>query len=238
MSTWSGKEERRAAVRLDTALEASISFSGGRFQALTTDLSPHGILVETDRQLPRNTVVRVEFELAQGGRVGRVVADGRVARTVRSRRKDRVVRGLGIRFDDLIQGRDLLRRYVDGRLMRTDTLIIRFKERRTESRINVGLPVRWGTSPTPDREGLLTSLSATGSFFITGGEGIETGTRVYLTFEITEDNKTQSVRAVGRVVRSTEGASGKTGLAIHFDVASMDIEAITWFVRQRAEGSK
>ncbi len=238
MSKGNRKEERRRAVRLDTAIVARVFFSGGHIDALTTDLSPHGVLVETDRQLPKNTVVRVEFELAFGGRTGKIVADGRIARAVRSKREDRVVRGLGIRFDDVIRGSAMLNQYVDGRLERTDTLIIRFRERRTESRINVGLPVRWGTSPTPDREGLLTSLSATGSFFLTGGEGIEIGTRVYLTFEVTEGNKPRPVRAVGRVVRSTEGASGKTGLAVHFDVASMDIEAITFFVRQRTRPSE
>lgn len=236
MSKWDTKDERRRSVRLAIAVEALIHWRGGQFKAMTTDLSPSGILVESAEDLPKGAPVRVRFELAFGGRTGRVVADGRVARTVRSRRKSGVIRGMGIRFDNVSTGETLLREYVEGRLKRTDTLIMRFKERRTESRISVGIPVRWGTSPTPDQDGLLTNLSSTGSFFITGATGVDGGTRIYLTFDIVEGKKVEHVRAVGRVVRSTEGASGKTGLAVRFDVASMDVEAITWFVRQRTEG--
>ncbi len=238
MSKWSTSGERRRSVRLAIAVEAQITWRGGQFVAMTTDLSPAGILVETSEVLPKGAPVRVRFQLAFGGRTGRVAADGRIARVVKSRREAGVIRGLGIRFNNVSTGETLLREYVEGRLTRTDTLIMRFKERRTESRISVGIPVRWGTSPTPDQDGLLSNLSSTGSFFITGAAGVEDGTRIYLTFDITVDKKVEHVRAVGRVVRSTEGASGKTGLAVHFDVASMDIEAITWFVRQRTEGAK
>jgi hypothetical protein len=238
MSKWNTKAERRGSVRLVIAVKAHIDWHGGKFVALTTDLSPKGILVETKQALPKNTLVRVQFELAVGGETGRVVADGRVVRLVRSKRGKRVIRGLGIRFTNIMRGEDLLGEYVEGRLDRTDTLIIRFRERRTESRLAVGLPVRWGTTPDADQDGLLTSLSASGSFLLTGAGSVEADTRLYLTFDITADDELHHVRAVGRVVRATKGASGKTGLAIQFDVASMDIDAITWFVRQRTEGAK
>ena len=47
--------------------------------------------------------------------------------------------------------------------------------------------------------------------------------------EIVEEGKPRAVRAVCRVVRTTSG-----GMGVEFDVASIDIEAIAWFVRRRS----
>ena len=56
---------------------------------------------------------------------------------------------------------------------------------------------------------------------------------MYFTFDIPEGSTTYAVRAVGAVVRVTEGTGGRQGLAVKFEAASMDIERITWFVRRR-----
>ena len=40
MNKWSTKDERRESVRLDVAVQARITWRGGQFDALTTDLSP------------------------------------------------------------------------------------------------------------------------------------------------------------------------------------------------------
>ncbi len=236
MSKWHRSAERREAVRLASSVEVRVSWSGGQFTGLTANLSRHGLFVETDQRLRVRTAVRVRFDLPQPGRPVPIAARGFVVRTQKVRTGRGHVRGLGVRLEDFIEGRAALREYVEHRLERTDTVVAKFRERRAARRIDVGLPVRWGTGPEPDRDGLLSSLSVSGSFFIAGDHAVPTGTRVYLRFDLLDDGETRNVRAVGHVTRVVEGRHGQKGLAVQFDAASMDIDTIAGFVSERTGG--
>jgi len=225
-------DERRGSVRLPMAVRVLLTWRGGRFAGVTTDLSVHGLFLETARSLPSGTAVRLDFDLVRSGRTGHIVADGRVVRIVRAPDASGAGRtiGLGVEFDSVLEGLPALQDYVSERLARAKTVADAKDgaERRSRPRLPAGLPVKWGTNPNPAEEGLLTNLSESGSFLVSAEGGVEPGTRIYLQFEIVERGQPRQVRAVCRVVRT----AGK-GMGIVFDVASIDTEAIAYFVRKR-----
>jgi len=199
---------------------------------MTSDLSVHGMFLETSRSLPSGTSVRLVFSLMRRGVEHRIVVDGQVQRVVPTFASSKGPRtlGMGIQFDSVIEGLPVLQDYVRDRLDRTRKLedTASGVERRATPRIAAGLPVLWGTNPQPSEEGHLSDLSESSSFLVSTDAGVAVGTRIFLQFEIVDAGQPRQVRAVCRVVRTTSG-----GMGIVFDVASVDTEAIAHFVRER-----
>lgn len=236
----------RDAVRVPITLRVRLAWNEDECLAYTTNLSGNGLFAETRDDIPEGTEIRVEFDLAEAGGLGRVYVDGVVARRIDESEAEtrQLVPGVGIRFDEFVLGKfDLIRfltppKKTEEPAEPEEAAGDSAGERRVAARVATGLPVAWGRSNPPDRSGQLANLSTSGAFSIQTDEPCEVGDKIYLMFELPrpEGRGATRVRAIAQVVR-TIGAGGERspGMGVHFDSSSVDVETIRAFVRGRRE---
>ena len=102
----------RVAVRRPITLRVRLAWDVDECLGYSTNISLSGIYVETRDYLPEGTAVRVEFDLAEAGGLGRVYVDGAVARHIGEKEAEdrQLVPGVGIRFGEFVVGKfDLIR---------------------------------------------------------------------------------------------------------------------------------
>jgi c-di-GMP-binding flagellar brake protein YcgR len=113
--------ERRAYPRIPIRLEAyysEIHAGSGELayaQSLALDISAGGILLETNRPCPQETLVRLKFQLPAGGKAEDVEVIGRIARSMNtgSLRNHQV----GVEFIDISpRHQESVVRFVTGKL--------------------------------------------------------------------------------------------------------------------------
>jgi len=227
-------------ARLALTVRARVAWDGGEIAGYTVDVSVTGLFVETTSVLDVGTDVRVEFSVASGGGLTRVVAEGRVAVCLRGEHAGGVspVSGLGIRFDTFLFGEQTLSRYVDRQVEAVLSMAhLVAQERRCSPRVTTGFPAFWGTRDPPDQEAFVADLSAEGCLLIGNDDAEPAGSMVHLWFELPVGGRSQPLRLAGRVVRVIPpGEERPAGLGIFFDLGQVDVEtvdAVGRFVQQR-----
>jgi uncharacterized protein (TIGR02266 family) len=92
--------ERRRERRVPVQIQIQYKTADGFFQDYIRNLSLGGIFIETEKPLPMNTKLRVEFCLPE--MADPITADGIVVHTLRAgKTKSPTLSGMGIRFSDL-----------------------------------------------------------------------------------------------------------------------------------------
>jgi type IV pilus assembly protein PilZ len=92
--------ERRRERRVPVQIQIQYKTADGFFQDYIRNLSLGGIFIETEKPLPMNTKLRVEFCLP--AMEDPITADGIVVHTLRVGQTSKpTVSGMGIRFSDL-----------------------------------------------------------------------------------------------------------------------------------------
>ncbi len=93
--------ERRRDRRVPVQIQIQYRSADGFFQDYIRNLSLGGIFIETEKPLPKNTKLKVEFCLPEIA--DPITADGIVVHTLRAGKKtqDNSVSGMGIRFSEL-----------------------------------------------------------------------------------------------------------------------------------------
>ena len=92
--------ERRRERRVPVQIQIQYKTADGFFQDYIRNLSLGGIFIETEKPLPMNTKLRVEFCLP--AMEDPITADGIVVHTLRVGQTSKpAVSGMGIRFSDL-----------------------------------------------------------------------------------------------------------------------------------------
>lgn len=234
----------REAVRTQITLRVRLAWDNGECLAYTTNLSSTGLFAETRDYIPEGTAIRVEFDLAEAGALGRVYADGTVARRITEGEAEQrqLMPGVGIRFDEFVVGKfDLLRFLTPAEKpeKRVDELPERPvdpENRREAPRVATGLPVAWGCADPPDSSGYLAHLSTSGAFSIQTDEPCPIGKKIYLIFELPRPDGPGAtrVRAIANVVRAVDpGGERPAGMGVHFDSSSVDVETIRTFIKGR-----
>jgi len=237
----------REAVRIPITLRVRLAWDNGECLAYTTNLSSTGLFAETRDYIPEGTSIRVEFDLAEAGALGRVYADGTVARRITEGEANerQLVPGVGIGFDEFVVGKfDLLRFLTptgqpaqEG--SKGDEAPEKAEdpaERRDAPRVTTGLPVAWGCADPPDSSGYLANLSTSGAFSVQTNDPCPVGKKIYLVFELprTDGPGATRVRAIANVIRSVEpGSPRPAGMGVHFDTSSVDVETIRAFIKGR-----
>ena len=236
----------RVAVRRPITLRVRLAWDVDECLGYSTNISLSGIYVETRDYLPEGTAVRVEFDLAEAGGLGRVYVDGAVARHIGEKEAEdrQLVPGVGIRFGEFVVGKFDLIRFLTPTKKAAEPVEAdplepapdEGDERRVAARVATGLPVAWGRADPPDAPGYLANLSTTGAFSIQTDKPCAVGEKIYLMFELprTEGRGVTRVRAIAHVVRTVEpGGARPAGMGVHFDTASVDVETIRQFVKGR-----
>lgn len=238
----------RDAERVPITLRVRLAWNEDECLAYTTNLSGNGLFAETREFIPEGTEIRVEFDLAEAGGLGRVYVDGVVARRIDEEEASgrQLVPGVGIRFDEFVLGKFDLVRFLTPKKGEApepeepaETASDETSdERREATRVATGLPIAWGRADPPDRSGQLTNLSTSGAFSIQTDDPCEVGDKIYLMFELPRPGGrgASRVRAIAHVVRVvTAGGGGSPGMGVHFDSSSVDVETIRAFVEGRRE---
>ncbi len=92
--------ERRRTRRVPVQIQIRYKTADGFFQDYIRNLSLGGIFIETEKPLPMNTKLKVEFRLPELR--SPITASGMVVHTLRvGQAKKSSVSGMGIRFADL-----------------------------------------------------------------------------------------------------------------------------------------
>jgi uncharacterized protein (TIGR02266 family) len=109
--------ERRRERRVPVQIQIQYESADGFFQDYIRNLSLGGIFIETEKPLPENTRLKVEFCLPE--MADPITADGIVVHTLRvgqkKQKKDNSVSGMGIRFSDLeSSSKQVLESYLQG----------------------------------------------------------------------------------------------------------------------------
>ena len=231
MTTELPDRDRRGKSRLPIVLEVHLAWRGGDFTAFSVDLAESGIFVETHEDLSPDTEVRVRFRVpGRSNSLLPVVADGRVRRAIR----EGGLAGLAIRFERFVEGWPALQELIHDRVGPGDGPATpdRGEERRGAPRVNVGLPVYWGSTSPPRTTGFLRDISDTGAFVLETDDPARVGERIFLEFELPLRNTIQRVKGIAKVVRC-QAAAAHAGMGIEFEYSTVDADLIVRFVAQR-----
>jgi Tfp pilus assembly protein PilZ len=233
------EETWRQSERLRFTVIARLTSSGGSFEAYSTDLSTDGIFLETANLLSLGTPVRLDFRLFRTNEPEAVTVQGTVARSVSVDEAGAwgVVGGLGIHFEELRFGEEVLFGFLSKRLksVKAPKAPIPSDKKRPAARADVGLPVLWGTDPNLGREGFLFNLSASGAFI--GTRKVEPpGTHLFLWFELPHTAVSKGVKVTASVVRTNPpGGSQPAGMGIAFEASTVSRGLFEGFLGQRVE---
>ena len=214
--------------RLSLTVRIRVAWDGGEVSGYSTDVSEQGIFVETNRQLPAGTPVRVEFGVTRRGDITRIVAEGHVVCGYLTGMEAGCspIAGLGIRFDEFVFGRNELAGYVTEQLRAVHSASAALEaERRVAPRVTVGFPVFWGTASPPDREAFLSNLSATGCLVI--GDAEPVGSRLHLWFEYPSSGTSLPTRVEAEVVRLLPRRDDlPPAMGLQFEAGSLEPEQL------------
>ena len=231
------RSDQRAAERWKFTLGVTMSWSGGVVRAHTTDISLCGMFVETREPLEVDTLVRLRFKLFEDGKAVAVDVAGKVVRRIDA---DVVtehcpVPGVGIVLGRFHAGEAALRRVItalDTACRRATTWSWADSDRRDSPRVVVGIPVRWGTSEPPDREGQLMNLSQQSGFVLHSEPPLQEGATIHISFDLPDHGSAREVRARATVKRTVR-QDGGVGMGIAFDLSSVTVEQMTQFMDSR-----
>jgi len=229
--------DQRQAERWKYTLEVTMTWSGGEVQAHTTDISLCGMFVETGDAPAVDTLVRLRFALFAEASPVQVDVAGKIVRRVEP---DEVtdhcpMPGVGIVLGTFREGEAALRKVIgalDTANRRATGWTWDEGDRRRSPRVEVGIPVRWGTSDPPEREGQLMNLSQQSGFVLHSGDALEAGTPIYVAFDLPDHGSSREVRARATVVRTVD-QDGGVGMGIAFDLSSVTVEQMARFVKGR-----
>ncbi len=199
--------------------------------AYTSDISMSGVFVETNRCLPVGTMVSLDFQLVSGEDTLPVSVRGRVARRVFAQRKDdpKHLVGIGVEFRKFRVGEGLLRRVLatlGGTAPKKD-------DKRNGSRIPVSIPISWGTDDDCRQPGHFTDISVDGAFVIHSTIVQRPGTRLYIRFEVPHQGRFREVKAVATVVRTVNDGDAPAGMAVIFELSTVDVDYLQAFITRR-----
>lgn len=225
------QDDRRACERWRFTLRLTVSWGNQSFSAYTSDISMSGVFVETNRCLPVGTAVRLDFKLVSGEDTLPVSVDGAVARRVFAQRKEvsAPLLGIGVQFKEFHVGEGLLRKVLAGLRVSAPHK----DERRGSARIPASLPVSWGRSEACDQGGRLADLSVDGAFIIHTPASHKPGTRLYLKFEVLHQGSLREVKAVATVVRNVAADAAAGGMAVIFELSTIDVDYLHAFIARR-----
>ncbi len=237
----SDADERRVAERFQLTAQVRVVWAEGSLWGYSTDLSRSGVFVETPRRIPVDTEVRLDFIIFRQGLRETVEVKGRVARLEGSKAGAAAgeMRGLGIEFGEIDRGRDLLLDYLEARLRAASVQHSEDAERpsRQDVRLELGLPVLWGPDDSLDRQGVLLSLSSSGTFLHEAKELEPPGSRLHLWFELPVDARPKPLQTTAKVVRVVPvGGSEPAGMGLDLELSSAQSELVERFLEQRLEG--
>ena len=211
--------ERRRTERVRWALMVKLEWKKSEVTAYTTDISVNGFFAETKEQIPEKTPLTIKFQVdsIHGGLP--VEAAGSVVRCVspEDAAAEGVMPGLGVRFKRVKVNNKAFRLAVDAKLGRAE---IPKEERRTEPRLPVGMPIKWGVEDPPERDGRMADVSAKGALCVVKGDPPESGTRIYLSFKLPHKGEIKDVKAVARVMRA-EGQDQCTTMGLKLEFSSV-----------------
>ncbi len=224
-------DDRRGCERWRYTLCLTVSWGTQSISAYTSDISMSGMFVETNRCLPVGTAVRLDFRLVSGDATLPVSVDGVVARRVFAQRKDvsAPLLGIGVKFKEFHVGQGLLRKVLAGLRLSAP----RGAERRGSARIPASIPVSWGRREACDQGGRLADLSVDGAFIIHTPTSHRPGTRLYLRFEVPHQGRLREVKAVATVVRSMAADGADGGMAVIFELSTIDVDYLHAFIARR-----
>ncbi len=198
----------RDSPRRPFTVELTVSWEGGEFTCSTVDMSLAGLFLETEEAVPVDTPIRFDGVLEVGGDRWRLLGLGEVARGVRVEdpAATAAIPGLGVRITEVFLGEDALTRALGeaAALLRENE-----PERgdRRSPRILVGVPVRWGPTWPPDRDGYLSNVSSSGALVLASDEPLEPGSAIHLSLELPSGREISGVRTLATVVRRSESAA-------------------------------
>ena len=242
--------EQRKAPRVRFTAKTCLTWREGRVHGYSLDISGAGMFVETTTLLPLGTAVVAKFDLVSTAGADRVVATGRVARTISSSDTDPggTFLGMGVAFDRIQQGEDALRAGVGAEdmevawslpepVMRPPTDQRQEPcgaERRGAPRVPVGIPVWWGLEDPPANQGHVGNISTTGALVLHAGEPLPDGTRVFLRLNLPVKGRVVEIRGMARVVRVSTAQDRETNaVGLHFEAGTMDTVNLSRFIALR-----
>lgn len=234
-------DERREAKRFRLTAQVRVVWDEGSLWGYSTDLSRGGVFVETPRQIAVDTDLKLDFIIFRQGLRETVEVKGRVARLVGTEEgaTKGEMRGLGIEFREIDRGRDLLLDYLEARLQAAAVELSQDPERpsRQGVRLELGLPVLWGPDESLDRQGVLLSLSSSGTFLHEAKELEPPGSRLHLWFELPVDARPKPLQARAKVVRVVRaGGSQPAGMGLDLELSDEQSAVIDRFLEQRLAG--
>jgi len=210
--------ELRDAPRRPFTVDLKVTWKGGKFTCSTVDLSVTGLFLETEEPVPLGTPIHFEGILEAGDDRWYLAGVGEVMRGVRvgDLDEDTPVPGLGVKVIEFFYGEaELTRNLIEAaEEARGDEP---GGEGRRAPRILVGMPVRWGPTWPPDREGYLSNVSSTGALVLTAGEPLEPGAAIHLSAELPVGREVSPMRTLATVTRHQDLAvfDGK-GMGVEF----------------------
>jgi len=224
--------DRRVKMRIPIVLWVELAWRDGDISAFSVDLAESGMFVKTDLALPQDTEVRLRFNLpGRSGLSSLVMADGKVSRVIR----EGGLAGIAVRFERFVEGREALQEWFQDQVGPSALPAPGGEERRRHPRMQVGLPVVWGTASPPEIEGFLADLSESGAFVLQAEELAGVGERVFVEFDIPWRDGLRRVKIIAVVVRRVTDAELGPGKGIEFEYSSVESKMIRRFIAEQRE---
>ncbi len=228
--------ERRRTERVRWALMVQLAWKKGEVTAYTTDISVNGFFAETKEEIPVKTELTITFQVDGIEGSLPVEATGKVIRCVgpATAAATGVLPGVGVRFKRVKKNNKAFRLAVDSKLGRAE---LPRQERRSEPRLPVGMPVRWGEKDPPDRDGRMADVSGRGAMCVVKGDPPANGSRIYLSFKLPHRGEIKDVKAVARIKRS-ESHEGTSTVGIQFEFSSVGDDLLPLLKERMPEVAK
>jgi hypothetical protein len=228
------RPEHRTAPRVPLTLSVRLRPLVWELTGHSFDISANGVFIETADVMPVGTRLLLSFTVHSAKRVP-VLVEGTVVRAVTLEHAvDRgSLPGIGVRFETFYIGQGAL----------LGDLALQIAGRRSgmpapdsplrAPRVTVGLPLLWGSSLPPDRDGFVTNVSATGAYIATEHPEPRDAT-IHVWLDLPIRGRLQTVKALARVVRTLEDpAPGEpAGMGVAFEQASMSNDALIQFLQR------
>ena len=187
--------------------------------AYTSDISANGFFAETREPFPRGATIDITFNVEGIDGSQPVEATGVVVRSVSpdEAAASGIMPGVGVRFKRIRKNDKVFRQAVDAKLGRTE---LPREERRSEPRLPVGMPIKWGTRDPPKWDGRMADVSASGALCVVKGAAPADGSRVYLSFTLPHKGRIKDIKAVA-CVRRTKTVDNITTMGLEMEFSSV-----------------
>lgn len=217
----------RESPRRPFTVDLKVTWQGGEFSCSTVDISLAGLFIETEEPIPVGSSIRFEGMMEVAGDRWHLAGLGEVTRGVRigDLDPDTPIPGLGVRTQEIYLGEGALTDALDEAAAEIRASVAERGARRSP-RILVGVPVRWGPTWPPDRDGYLSNVSSSGALVLTADEPLEPGAAIHLSVELPTGREFSPLRTLATVARRAEPTAIEGhGMGIEF-VAETDVERV------------